>query len=59
MIFKELDKKFDHLEEALLEAKTMEEWDMLVHQYNALKLDFWRMTGDSPTVDYSKPEYII
>jgi hypothetical protein len=47
MTFKELDKELDRLEVALLEAKTMKEWDTLVHRYNALKLDRCRMTGES------------
>lgn len=59
MIFKELDKELDRLEVALQEAKTMKEWDTLVHEYNALKIKRCQMTGESPLVDYSKPEHII
>ncbi len=47
MTFKELNKELDCLEVALLEAKTMKEWDTLVHRYNALKLDRCRMTGEN------------
>jgi hypothetical protein len=47
MIFKELDKELDCLEVALLEAKTMKEWDTLVHEYNALKIKRCQMTGEN------------
>lgn len=47
MTFKETEKELDRLEVALLEAKTLKEWDTLVHRYNALKLDRCRMTGEN------------
>lgn len=47
MTFNELNKELDRLEGALLKAETIKEWDTLVHQYNALKLDRCRMTGES------------
>lgn len=59
MTFKELDKELARLEVELLEAKTMKEWDTLVHRYNVLKLDRCRMTGENPKADYSNPEHII
>lgn len=47
MTFKNLIKELDRLEVALLEAKTMKEWDTLVHRYNALKLARCRMLGEN------------
>lgn len=41
-----IDKELDRLEVLLLEAKTMKEWDITVHRYNALKLDRCRMLGE-------------
>lgn len=47
MNFNDLNKELDRLEAALIQAKGMKEWDTLVRQYNALKLDRCRMTGES------------
>lgn len=44
-----LDSELDRLEEALIEAKTMKEWDETIRRYNALKLDRCRITGESIT----------
>lgn len=42
-----MDKELARLEGALIKAKDMREWDVVVHQYNALKLDRCRLTGES------------
>lgn len=47
MTFKETEKELARLEGALLKAATLKEWDTLVHKYNALKLDYCRMTGEN------------
>lgn len=47
MTFKETENELARLEGALLKAETLKEWDTLVHQYNALKLDYCRMTGEN------------
>lgn len=47
MGIKELEKELARLEAALLQTETIEEWDMLIHRYNALSLDRCRMVGES------------
>lgn len=52
MTFKELNKELARLERALFKTKTIKEWDALIHKYNALKLDYCRLT-DEPIVTIS------
>lgn len=56
---KEVEKRIDDLEALLSQPLPMATWSLLVGNYNNLKIKLCQMKGESPTIDYSKPEYII
>ncbi|WP_108821071.1 hypothetical protein [Dysgonomonas sp. Marseille-P4361] len=55
----EVEKRIADLEALLSQPLPMATWSLLVGNYNALKIKRCQMNGESPSVDYSKPEYII
>ena len=46
MSIKEIEQELSRLVFALMESKTIKEWDILVSQYNALSITYCRMTGE-------------
>lgn len=58
-LIKDVEKHIDNLELLLSEPLPMATWSRLVGNYNALKIKLCQMKGESPTVTYYNPDYII
>lgn len=46
MTIKELEKEIEETEAAMFSASGVNEWDRLVHKYNALKILWYQMSGN-------------
>lgn len=57
MSIEELERELDHLAKALSKPKPIKEFDVLVSRYNALKIQYCRMTGEPIIVTSLNIEY--
>lgn len=47
MTFKQLENEIENAERALFDTKTIKEWDAAVSRYNALKIQWYQMSGEA------------
>lgn len=57
MTITEIDILLEDMEACLMEASTLQDWDEMVHKYNAMKIKRCQMTGEKVITDNCGTEY--
>lgn len=59
LTIKEVERQIDQCERLLSVPQSMAIWSKIVSIYNALKIKYCQMKGESPIVTYGQTDHII
>lgn len=59
LTYRQVQRRINQIEKLLIQPQSMSEWDLLIHEYNALLIKECQMTGSEIYVTHWKSEYII
>ncbi|GHV16096.1 hypothetical protein FACS1894169_09210 [Bacteroidia bacterium] len=59
LTIREVEQQIDQCERLLSVPQSMATWSKIVNIYNALKIKYCQMKGESPIVTYGQTDHII